>query len=367
MTCLSLMARLSMPRLLSVPPVVIPSAMSPAISPAISPVVSLAAGPVKNILSNFRRGGLLLASLCLLTCAPGAMAAASDAILVESRTVESRTAEFQAEDADPSAAVNLNVAAPENAAATMGSTMSQAVQQLPFEAPVEEGLAGTAEVADGEMEGMETQYHMQLLEQDVLTLRGLVEELQYQLQRLKKTQDDRYLELDGRFQSLRGQLASGTLAAEVGPAVVTPAPVVGEIVAPQVTGQSEKALYDTALELIRNRQYDLAISQLQAVIDRYPSGTYAANAYYWLGEVYAAKPEPNYEKARQALAQVIEFFPDHQKVPDAAFKLGKVYYLMGDCVKARELLKQVVEQHQGKSVAKLAGSYLRDNMASCES
>ena len=329
----------------------------------------------------------MLASLCLLTCAHGAMAAASDAILVESRTVESRTvesrtvesrtAEFQAEDADPSAAVNVNVAAPENAAATMGSTimgsttmgstMSQAVQQLPFEAPVEEGLAGTAEVADGEMEGMETQYHMQLLEQDVLTLRGLVEELQYQLQRLKKTQDDRYLELDGRFQSLRGQLASGTLAAEVGPAVVTPAPVVGEIVAPQVTGQSEKALYDTALELIRNRQYDLAISQLQAVIDRYPSGTYAANAYYWLGEVYAAKPEPNYEKARQALAQVIEFFPDHQKVPDAAFKLGKVYYLMGDCVKARELLKQVVEQHQGKSVAKLAGSYLRDNMASCES
>ena len=256
------------------------------------------------------------------------------------------------------------------AAATTNAATPQTVQQLPFEAPVEDNLSATAEggggADKGEIEGIETQYHLQLLEQDVLTLRGLVEELQHQLQRLKKTQDDRYLELDSRFQSLRGQLSSGTLAAEPGSVVVTEGPVVGEIAFPTITGQSEKALYDTALELIRNRQYDLAITQLQAVIDRYPTGTYAANAYYWLGEVYAAKPEPNYEKARQALTQVIEFFPDHQKVADAAFKLGKVYHLMGDCDKARELLTQVVEQYPGKSVAKLGGSYLRDNMSNCQ-
>ena len=91
-----------------------------------------------------------------------------------------------------------------------------------------------------------------------------------------------------------------------------------------VSGQSEKALYDTSLELIRNRQYDLAITQLQAVITQYPDGNYAANAYYWLGEVHAAKPQPDYESARQSLVQVITFFPDNRKVPDAAFKLGKI-------------------------------------------
>ena len=85
-----------------------------------------------------------------------------------------------------------------------------------------------------------------------------------------------------------------------------------------------------------------------------------------MGEVYAAMPTPEYENARQAFVQVITFFPDHRKVPDAAFKLGKVHHLMGDCDKAKELLSKVVEQYQGKSVAKLASSYLRDGMVNCQ-
>jgi tol-pal system protein YbgF len=132
------------------------------------------------------------------------------------------------------------------------------------------------------------------------------------------------------------------------------------------TVQSEKEMYDTALELIRNRQYDVAITQLQAVIDGYPSGDYAPNAYYWLGEVYAANPQPELEKAQQALAQVISSYPGHRKVPDAAFKLGKVYHLMGDCDKSRDLLSQVADQQQGKTVGKLAASYLSDSMIDCQ-
>lgn len=375
MTSLELMARPSIVCLSSallllpaVLPAVLPALFRPLSQRSVSSVAAF-----KKVMSSYRHGARGLVGLCLLTSAPLVMAAPSDAILVESRTVESRTVESRTVDSrtrEPQVeAVGLQAGS--MAAATTNAATPQTVQQLPFEAPVEDNLSATGAEGGGgadkgEIEGIETQYHLQLLEQDVLTLRGLVEELQHQLQRLKKTQDDRYLELDSRFQSLRGQLSSGTLAAEPGSVVVTEGPVVGEIAFPTITGQSEKALYDTALELIRNRQYDLAITQLQAVIDRYPTGTYAANAYYWLGEVYAAKPEPNYEKARQALTQVIEFFPDHQKVADAAFKLGKVYHLMGDCDKARELLTQVVEQYPGKSVAKLGGSYLRDNMSNCQ-
>ncbi|MCB1644307.1 MAG: tol-pal system protein YbgF [Pseudomonadales bacterium] len=239
-------------------------------------------------------------------------------------------------------------------------TDSAQVRELPFQAPAET-VAGNP---------METQYQMQLLQQEVQELRGIVEELQYQLQRFRKTQDDRYLELDGRFQDMREQLATGgTLnMSEPGSSAVLPADpetgTGGGLTAAE--SQNEKALYETALELIRNRQYDLAITQLQAVIANYPEGELAPNAYYWLGEVFAAKPEPDYEGARQALAQVITFFPDHRKVPDAAFKLGKVYHLMGDCSRARELLDQVIEQHDGKSVAKLASNYVRDKMANCQ-
>jgi TolA-binding protein len=101
------------------------------------------------------------------------------------------------------------------------------------------------------------------------------------------------------------------------------------------------------------------------MIAQYPDGSLAPNAYYWLGEVYAAKPQPDYEAARKALAQVITFFPEHRKVPDAGFKLGKVYHLMGDCVRAKELLERVMDQNPGKSVSKLAETYLRDNIGAC--
>ena len=76
-----------------------------------------------------------------------------------------------------------------------------------------------------------------------------------------------------------------------------------------IINPDEETLYDTALELIRNKQYELAVTQLRAVIDQYPNGRYTPNAYYWLGDVYIAMPQPQYEKARQALAQVIAFFP----------------------------------------------------------
>jgi len=237
--------------------------------------------------------------------------------------------------------------------------------ETPFQAPIENDIPET-------LSGIESQYQQQLLQQEVEELRGLVEVLANQIKRLKQTGDDRYLELDGRFQTLLEEVSSGSSAVVAKPQVL---PVKNEavtstnepsVIGSEVSGQSEKALYDTSLELIRNRQYDLAITQLQAVIAQYPDGSYAANAYYWLGEVYAAKPQPDYESARQSLVQVITFFPDSRKVPDAAFKLGKIYHLIGDCGRAGELLNQIIEQHPGRSVAKLADTYLRNKMANCE-
>jgi TolA-binding protein len=125
-------------------------------------------------------------------------------------------------------------------------------------------------------------------------------------------------------------------------------------------------LYDAALELIRSHQWELGIEQMQSVIDRFPDGKLTPNAYYWLGEAYTIKPEADYEKARKNLSQVITYFPDHDKRPHAEFKLGMVYHLMGDCVPAGDLLKQVVDQQQGKSVAKYAEDYLRKKVGNCE-
>ena len=214
-----------------------------------------------------------------------------------------------------------------------------------YQPPIEE------EVASG---GMENQYQQQLLQQEVMELRGLVERLQHELSRLKSIQDDRYLELDARLQQV---LKANVQAPE--PVAEDP----GETAVAVIDGNlSEKDLYETTQTLIRNRQYEMAITQLEALIDRFPDGEYTANTYYWLGQVQAAKTNPDFEKARQALAQVISYFPDHSKVPDAAYALGKVYYTLGDCERATDLLQQVMDQYPGKTAAKLAENYLRESV-----
>ncbi|MFT4797918.1 MAG: tol-pal system protein YbgF [Sulfitobacter sp.] len=217
---------------------------------------------------------------------------------------------------------------------------------LPFQPPIVDEFENQG--------GGETQYQVQLLQQEVQELRGQVEELTHQIGQMRRTQNDRYLELDARFQRLTTNVSDPIVQQDSASQAV-----------PVVTDEDEKTQYDNAVELIRARQYDLAVSQLEAVIAAYPEGTFTANAYYWLGEVHAAKPDPDYEAARQALAQVITFFPDNRKVPDAAYKLGKVYHLTGDCERATEILTQVASQHQGTTAAKLATDYLRDRVGSC--
>jgi len=201
---------------------------------------------------------------------------------------------------------------------------------------------------------MENQYQLQLLQQEIMELRGLVEQLQHEFARRKSIQDDRYLELDARLQQ--------ALKAKVQP----PRPVSedpGETaVAARDEDLSEKKLYGTTQILIRNRQYEMAITQLEALIGRFPDGEYTANAYYWLGQVQAAKTNPDFEKAKKALAQVISYFPEHSKVPDAAYALGKVNYKLGDCIRATELLQLVIDKYPEKSAAILAGSYLRESV-----
>ena len=129
-----------------------------------------------------------------------------------------------------------------------------------------------------------------------------------------------------------------------------------------VQDQSEQTLYDSGLASIKARQFEDAIDQLKQLIEQYPDGDFTANAYYWIGEVHAAMPQPDYEQARQALVQVIDGFPDSNKVPDASFKLGKVYHLMGDCSRAKAFLQQVATSYATKSAGQLAERYLTNQI-----
>lgn len=201
----------------------------------------------------------------------------------------------------------------------------------------------------------ELHYQLQLLQEEVLQLRGQVEEQAHELKKLKQQRLDDYLDLDRRISELSrngagtGALSSATpggISADSDvPADGTPAP------------EDELQSYRTAMEYIfteEKRSYSKATEALSQHLAQYPRGRYAANAQYWLGEIYLK--ENDLEKARQWFAQLLQDFPTHSKAPDAKFKLGKVYDMLGDKAQAKRLLEEVAQS--GSNAAKLAQEYL---------
>ena len=231
-----------------------------------------------------------------------------------------------------------------------------------------------------EPSGINVQYRMQLLQREVMLLRGQVEQLQHVIDRQKSIQDDRYLELDARLQQFMQTMQTRTLPISPVPASLSEGKVPEDETSEDETFEgeasdgetadtmegvgdellSEQELFENTKPLIGNRQFDLAIPQLESLITRFPDGDNTANYYYWLGQVYAANTD--FEKARQAFAQVIGYFPEHSRVPEATYHLGRVYHTLGDCERAADLLQQVVDEYPDKSVANLAENYLRESV-----
>ena len=213
--------------------------------------------------------------------------------------------------------------------------------------PVETGV-NTAEIY----------YQMQLLQQEVQTLRGLVEEQAHELKRLKQQRLDDYIDLDRRVSQLSGTVStSSTGAPSYSGSTNTSASTHSGSAAGQVVATADEAkLYRDAVNLLlKEKDYEQALTSLQSYLTQFPAGRYAANAYYWLGEIYLIK-QMNSE-AQQWFERLLAEFPNHSKADDAKFKLAKAYDLAGDKVKARPLLEAVA---QGNSnAARLAASYLK--------
>lgn len=217
------------------------------------------------------------------------------------------------------------------------------------------------------------------LQQEVLQLRGLVEKQANALQRLSHENRDRYLDLDRRIGKLLESVESGgapdakdakteakgaksDTRADAQQQTVTPHPTKADNTpeaAPPGSSNPvpERLVYRDAFRLIRARKFDEAIRALDDYIRRFPTGIYADNARYWLGEVYFAQGK--LKRARDAFEAVLKDYPTSNKVPDALYKLGRVFDQLGDKAQSEKNLKSVISQYPQSSAARLADVYLR--------
>jgi len=258
------------------------------------------------------------------------------------------------------------------------STMAGLVLAIAFSAPATAQEADPAVVANLVLQ-------VQEMQDEVRTLRGMLEEQTRELENLKRRQRDQYLDLDQRLSDVRNAqpaTVDGAMAAEAGgtrPPVVSPAAPRDEpeVRAPiesqsEVTGigqplaesqavegspQAEKAAYDQAFQALKELRYADAAEAFQAFLDRYPGSEYADNAQYWLGESYYVTK--NFDIALAAFQDLLADFPDSPKAPDALLKVGYTYYELEQWDLARAALTQVQEQYPESTLSRLAENRLR--------
>ena len=201
---------------------------------------------------------------------------------------------------------------------------------------------------------------VQQLQDEVRSLRGQLEQQNYQLKQMERQQLDRYRDLDRRITTLSTQnpqtpVASTNPTPDSQPAntVAKPDP---KLVQPDAVPSDSKA-YREAFGMVLQRNYPQATEAFKAFITTYPQSARLPNAHYWLGEIYLAEQKP--EQAREPFMQVISQFPKHSKAPDAAYKLGIVYDQLGDRQKSREYLDMVINKYPDSAAVKLATEFKR--------
>ena len=216
-------------------------------------------------------------------------------------------------------------------------------------------------------------YQIQILQQELRELRGLVEEQTYVIQKLQQDQRRQYVDLDRRVAALSPDRpapgpaplpAKGTqptMSEEVDstesalPNLSVPQAQQRQ---PEQAPATEREAYAQAIEWMRAKRFADSAAGFEQLIVDYPNGQYTPNAFYWLGELNLAMG--NMEPARQNFVQVIRLYPDHQKVPDALYKLGVLYFQLGDSSQSRQYLERVQSEYPQSSAGALAKRYLAE-------
>lgn len=188
------------------------------------------------------------------------------------------------------------------------------------------------------------------LQEEITNLRGLVEEQSHEINKLKQLQLDNYMELDRRLST--GHVVQPV--AESSSSVASPLP---DPVAEVEDTRGEKEVYTAAYDLLNQRDYDAATQEFQHYLNRFPQGQYASNSCYWLGKI--ANQNGDLEKSKTWFAKLISDYPDASKVPDAKYDLGRVYFNLGEKIKAKAIMQDVAGGSSDAS--RLAKKFLRDN------
>lgn len=201
------------------------------------------------------------------------------------------------------------------------------------------------------------------LRQETQALRGLMEELSYQLGQMSSDQKTRYLDLDQRLGELvRIQKEAVVAVPTQGGTVVvldpaTPDDTTGQGVqvaaAPEISDQDA---YNSAFQLIRERQFDDALAAMESFTQAYPDSELVLDARFWRGQVFDVLGRD--QEAIEAFKGITLDAPDYRRILQVKVKLGKLLVKNQDLMNGRKILQEVITQAPESVEAGLASREL---------
>ncbi|MBH2950300.1 cell division protein CpoB [Serratia marcescens] len=194
-------------------------------------------------------------------------------------------------------------------------------------------------------------------QRDIDSLRGQIQESQYQLNQVVERQKQIYQQMDSLSQggAQSASAAAGTSGGAAAGASSDAGSSAPAAASSTPSGGDENSDYNAAVSLaLEKKQYDQAISAFQSFVKQYPKSTYQPNANYWLGQLFYNKGKK--DDAAYYFAVVVKNYAKSPKAPDAMYKVGIIMQEKGQADKAKAVFQQVIKQYPTSAAAKQAKS-----------
>jgi TolA-binding protein len=196
------------------------------------------------------------------------------------------------------------------------------------------------------------------LRQETQALRGLIEELSYQLSQMSADQKTRYLDLDQRLGELVRIQKDAVAVKPTQPNASAvrggfePSPAT-QVAVPEISDQDA---YNTAFEMIRERKFDEALVALDSFVQVYPDSELVLDARFWRGQVFDVLGRD--QEAIETFKGLTLAAPDYRRILQVKVKLGKLLIKNQDVINGRKILQEVITQSPESVEAGLASREL---------
>ena len=223
------------------------------------------------------------------------------------------------------------------------------------------------------MQSSDSNAKVESLQSQLQSLRGEVDQLTRQLQQLQAQQKAMYADFDKRAMQ-QNTAKQPVLAASNDTAKSTKAIKAADSSTPDTSSSDnaatavkaaadqpnvaeEQQIYQTAYNLIKAKKYNEAVDALQKMLQKYPSGQFAANAHYWLGELYGVLGKN--DQALNEFNLVVKNYASSPRVSDAQLKVGLILASQSKWTEAKQAFKKVINRYPGSASARLASEQLK--------